>query len=65
MLRLTYMLTVPAPAAVYPINFNDPRAPLFTPKIIGSHITLLYYSGFSYMMLGRCAGPPSFKSLLL
>eukprot|EP00199_Chlamydomonas_sp_CCMP681_P001016 CAMPEP_0119108554 /NCGR_PEP_ID=MMETSP1180-20130426/15070_1 /TAXON_ID=3052 ORGANISM="Chlamydomonas cf sp, Strain CCMP681" /NCGR_SAMPLE_ID=MMETSP1180 /ASSEMBLY_ACC=CAM_ASM_000741 /LENGTH=524 /DNA_ID=CAMNT_0007094179 /DNA_START=26 /DNA_END=1600 /DNA_ORIENTATION=- len=39
--------------AVFPINFNDPRAPIYTPKIVGSHITLLYYSGFSYMMLGR------------
>lgn len=41
-------------AAVYPINLNEPRANLFTPKIVGAHITLLYYGGFCYMMLGRC-----------
>lgn len=40
------------PAAVYPINLNS-TANLYTPKIIGAHITLQYYGGFSYLMLGR------------
>ncbi len=40
-------------AAVHPINLNPPHTHLFTPRILGAHITLLYYAGFSYMMLGR------------
>ena len=37
---------------MYPINLNT-NVNLFTSKIIGAHITLLYYGGFSYLMLGR------------
>ncbi|GFH09297.1 eukaryotic translation initiation factor 3 subunit L, partial [Haematococcus lacustris] len=38
---------------VYPINFNDPRAYLFTPKIVGAHISLMYHAGFCYMVMRR------------
>lgn len=38
---------------MYPINLNPPQNHLFTPKVIGAHITLMYYAGFSYLMLGR------------
>lgn len=40
------------PAGVYPINLNS-SVNLYTTKVVGAHITLLYYGGFSYLMLGR------------
>jgi len=43
------------PAAVYPINLNEPHINLYTPKIIGANISLFYYGGFCYMMMRRCA----------
>lgn len=41
------------PAAMYPLNVNEPTRHLFTPKIVGAHITLCYYAGFCYMMMRR------------
>ncbi|GLC72487.1 hypothetical protein PLESTF_001252900 [Pleodorina starrii] len=38
--------------AVYPLNLHE-RTHLFTPCILGAHITLFYYGGFSYLMQRR------------
>lgn len=38
--------------AIYPININE-RGHLFTPRIIGAHITLFYYSSFCYLAMRR------------
>lgn len=39
--------------SLYPLNLHI-TANLYTPKIIGSHITLFYYGAFAYLMLRRC-----------
>lgn len=38
--------------SLYPLNLHI-TANLYTPKIIGSHITLFYYGAFAYLMLRR------------